>query len=32
MNFPDTWPADCPPPDAVDADGEALFSVLTEEG
>lgn len=30
MNFPDTWPSDCPPQDAVDAEGE-VFRILDHD-
>ncbi len=31
MKLPDMWPADCPPADAIDADGD-VFRVVREEG
>jgi hypothetical protein len=30
MNFPDSWPTDCPPQDAVDAQGEVFRIVNTD--
>ena len=30
MNFPDTWPNDCPPQDAVDAEGD-VFRIVNND-
>ena len=30
MIFPNTWPSDCPPPDAVDAEGE-VFRIVNHD-
>jgi len=30
MNFPDSWPSDCPPQDAVDAEGD-VFRIVNND-